>query len=62
MLSSVTRILRSEANLGWQVTTDAEAAKIAPRRHPADALLYDQEKQKNNRNRALRSSARDGAK
>jgi transposase len=39
-------------------TTLIEAAKIAPRWHPEYALLYDQEKQKGNRNRATLAIAR----
>jgi hypothetical protein len=39
-------------------TTLVEAAKVAPRWHPEYALLYDQEKQKGNRNRATLAIAR----
>ena len=39
-------------------TTLIEAAKVAPRWHPEYALLYDQQKQKGNRNRATLAIAR----
>ena len=39
-------------------TTLIEAAKVAPRWHPEFALLYDQQKQKGNRNRATLAIAR----
>ncbi|HXF12775.1 MAG TPA: hypothetical protein VN517_06455 [Terriglobales bacterium] len=39
-------------------TTLIEAAKVAPRWHPEFALLYDQQKQKGNHNRATLAIAR----
>ena len=48
----------AEQTLKHLQTTPIEAAKVAPRWHPEFALLYDQQKQEGNHNRATLAIAR----